>query len=175
MKKKLLKIEIIGFAVVSIIGTLAHFAFDWSGGNIIVGLFCPVNESPWEHLKMMFFPFFLYTILTERLMKQDKFNIWFSGYISIITGMAATLCYFYTLNGALGGNNEWVNISSFFAGLAIAFVINYFLINNSVGRGMPNAIAGAMMIVTTLAFILFTVKPPIIPLFQDPQNLTFGI
>jgi L-lactate permease len=89
--------------------------------------------------------------------------------------MLTTLSYYYTLNGSLGGNNEWVNISSFFVGVAIAFIINYFLINNSIGKGMPNAIAGAMIIITILIFFLFTFKPPIIPLFQDPQNYTFGI
>lgn len=175
MNKKLLKIDMIGFVVVCITGTLMHFIFHWSGENTIVGLFCPINESPWEHLKMLFFPFLIFTVFAERKLKQDKFNIWFAGYISILTGMTATLCYFYTLNGALGGNNEWVNISSFFAGLAIAFVVNYFLVNNSIGRGFPNGIAGGMLILTTLAFILFTFKPPIIPLFQDPQNFTFGI
>lgn len=175
MNKKLLKTEIIGFIVVSIVGTVMHFVFDRSGQSTIAGLFCPVNESPWEHLKMLFFPFLIYTVYTQIRLKQDKFNIWFSGYISILLGMLATLSYFYTLNGALGGSNEWVNISSFFAGLAAAFTVNYFLINNSIGRGIPNGVAGAMLIVTVLAFFLFTFKPPIIPLFQDPQNFTFGI
>lgn len=152
-----------------------HFIYSLSGENKFAGLFCPVNESPWEHLKMLFFPFLIYTIFTQIRLKQDKFNIWFSGCISILLGMLATLSYFYTLNGALGGNNEWVNISSFFVGAVIMFVINYFLISNSIGRGIPNGIGGAMLIVTALVFFLFTFKPPIIPLFQDPQNLTFGI
>ena len=51
MSKTLLKLDIIGFVFVSVIGTLAHFVFEWSGNNTVVGLFCPINESPWEHLK----------------------------------------------------------------------------------------------------------------------------
>ena len=56
MSKTLLKLDIIGFVFVSVIGTLAHFVFEWSGNNTVVGLFCPINESPWEHLKLIFFP-----------------------------------------------------------------------------------------------------------------------
>jgi uncharacterized protein involved in response to NO len=175
MNKKLLKLEIIGFVVVCIVGTVMHFVYEWTNDNTVVGLFCPINESPWEHLKLLYFPFLLYTIITQIKLKQDKFNIWFAGYISIITGMAVTISYYYTLNGALGGNNEWVNISSFFVGVAVTFILNYFLINNSVGKGTPNAIAGAMLIITVLIFFIFTFKPPIIPLFEDPINHTYGI
>lgn len=41
-----------GFAFVSIVGTLWHFIYQWTGDNRLVALVCPVNESPWEHLKL---------------------------------------------------------------------------------------------------------------------------
>jgi len=52
MKSKLFKFELLGFVFCCILGTLSHFFYDWSGQNIIVGMFCPVNESVWEHLKL---------------------------------------------------------------------------------------------------------------------------
>ena len=119
MNKKLFKLEAIGFIFVSIVGTLSHFLYDWLGKNLVVGIFCPVNESPWEHLKLLFFPFAIYTVYMYIKLKNSKFNVFFASYISIVCGMTATLCYFYTLNGMIGGNNEWVNISSFFVGVLI--------------------------------------------------------
>lgn len=175
MNKKLFKLEAIGFIFVSIVGTLSHFLYDWLGKNVVAGIFCPVNESPWEHLKLLFFPFTIYAIYMYIKLKDSKFNVFFASYISIVCGMTATLCYFYTLNGMIGGNNEWVNISSFFVGVLIAFVLSYFLINNSIGNGLPNGIGAAMMIVTMIAFWLFTFEPPIIELFKDPTDLTYGI
>lgn len=174
MNKKLLRLMVIGFVFVSITGTIQHFFYDWLGQIRAIGYFCPVNESPWEHLKLLFFPYLIYSLYLQCKLNKDKFNIFFSAYISILLGMWTTLSYYYALNGGLGGNKEWVNISSFFVGVAVAFIINYLLLNNSVGKGMPNAIAFAMLIVTVIAFISFTVKPPLIPLFQDPQSLTFG-
>lgn len=175
MNKKLVKIEILGFIISCIIGTLLHFLYNWSGESKLVALFAPINESPWEHMKMLFFPFLAFTIFITIKLRQDKFNTLYSNYTAIVIGMIVTLCYFYTLNGMLGGNNEWVNLSSYFVGMAFAFIVSYFLINNSVGNGYPNTFGGIMLVVTCLVFFLFTFKPPLIPLFQDPINLTFGI
>ena len=42
----------IGMIFVFIIGSLAHFLYDWSDNHYLVGLFTPVNESIWEHMKL---------------------------------------------------------------------------------------------------------------------------
>ena len=42
---------------VAVLGTLNHFLYELSGGAAIFALFCPVNESTWEHLKLLFFPY----------------------------------------------------------------------------------------------------------------------
>ena len=57
------KLEIIGFFFVSIVGTLLHFAYEASGSNFIAGIFAPVNESTFEHLKLLFYPFIIYGII----------------------------------------------------------------------------------------------------------------
>lgn len=175
MNKKLFNFEITGFIFTNILGTLLHFVYELSGNNKFIALFSPVNESPWEHLKMIFFPFFLFTIFLSIKLKNDKFDVFYANYTAVVLGMIGILAYFYTLNGILGGSNEWVNISSFFVGTTISAVVSYFLINNSIGRGMPNYIGFAMMIISIIVFGIFTFEPPIIPLFQDPQNYSFGI
>ena len=55
MKRKSINPNILGFVFVSIIGTVNHFVFEWSNENVITGIFTPINESSWEHLKLIFF------------------------------------------------------------------------------------------------------------------------
>ena len=174
MNKRLLKNQILGFIIVCIAGTLGHFIFKWSGENKIIALFFSVNESPWEHLKLLFFPFFAFTIFTAIRFKQDKFNVFFANCAAVYFGMWSILSYYYTFTSASGNASEFINISSFFIGVAIAFIISYFLINNSIGRGIPNYFALIILIITSLIFFLFTFKPPFIPLFQDPQTMTYS-
>jgi hypothetical protein len=175
VNKKLLKLEIIGFVFVCIVGTLMHFLYDWTNKNTFVGLFCPVNESPWEHLKLIFFPYAGYAIFERIKLNKDKFDVYFAKYIGLLFGLWSTLSVYYTVSGSFGKMIDWVNISTFFIGVAIAFVTSYLLINSSIGNGLPNSIAGAMLIITAIVFFIFTFKPPMIALFQDPQSLKFGI
>ncbi len=63
---------IIGAFFVLVTGTLAHFLYDWSGENPIVGLFTPVNESIWEHMKLLFFPMLLYSAVLVLRFKDKE-------------------------------------------------------------------------------------------------------
>ena len=48
---------------VILLGSLSHFLYELSGGAAIFALFCPINESVWEHLKLLFFPFLFITAI----------------------------------------------------------------------------------------------------------------
>ena len=63
MQKRLLRWELIGFAFTGAVGTLLHFVYEWTGGNPLIAAFCAVNESTWEHMKLLFVPFFLFTMV----------------------------------------------------------------------------------------------------------------
>jgi len=70
------KLFIWGFLFMSVIGTLLHFVYEWSGNNSIVRLFAPWNESTWEHMKLLFFPMLaLVLFLFFKLPEQKKFRI----------------------------------------------------------------------------------------------------
>ena len=53
MKKSLTHWQIAGFFFVSVVGTLLHFLFEWRGESRLVALIAPVNESIWEHMKLV--------------------------------------------------------------------------------------------------------------------------
>ena len=62
-KSSILKFEIISTIFIMIVGTLLHFTFGWSNNNPLVGTFSAVNESTWEHLKLLFFPMLIIPII----------------------------------------------------------------------------------------------------------------
>lgn len=173
MKNKLLKYEIAGFVILGIFGAILHFTYRWSGNSPIVALFCPINESPWEHLKLLFFPYIIYGIVEIAVLKNK--NIISAKYVSIVIGMVMTIALFYTVTGALSRTIEWFNILTFYIGLGVAFCIDYKMIKSAFGNEGKNLLSIVMIIITTLIFILFTFIPAEIPLFQDPINFSYGI
>ena len=68
--KQLKRCIIIGTIFVLILGTLSHFFYEWSNDNQIIGLFSPVNESVWEHMKLVFFPMLFYSIIAFQSLKN---------------------------------------------------------------------------------------------------------
>ena len=46
------------WGITALIGTGWHFLYDWLPFQL-VGMVAPVNESVWEHLKLLFWPFLL--------------------------------------------------------------------------------------------------------------------
>ena len=52
-----------GFAAVSLGGTLLHYLYDWTNQSLPAAPFSGVNESTWEHMKLLFFPMFLFALV----------------------------------------------------------------------------------------------------------------
>mgnify|MGYP000537345779 CR=1 FL=1 len=46
----------LAFLLTALAGSALHFAYDLCPSPL-VGLFCPVSESVWEHLKLLYAPF----------------------------------------------------------------------------------------------------------------------
>ncbi|MBQ3347929.1 hypothetical protein IJJ37_03175 [Candidatus Saccharibacteria bacterium] len=53
----------ISIITIFLLGTLAHFLYDLSHENKILGLFTAVNESTWEHVKIAITPTLLWSLL----------------------------------------------------------------------------------------------------------------
>lgn len=173
--KRLYKYEIAGFVFVCIVGTLLHFLYDWSGKLAVVGLFCPVNESVWEHLKLLYFPFLIFSIYEYKKICRDRQNFWLGKYLGVLSGMITILAIHYIVEGAIGKSFTFVDIGSFFVGVLVAFLVSYAIISNNLLIKIPKRVGIVLMGSKIAEFFLFTFLPPFIPLFQDPTNSTFGI
>ncbi|MCH5321865.1 MAG: hypothetical protein J1E36_08865 [Eubacterium sp.] len=174
MDKKLYNYSIIGFVFVGIIGSISHFVFGWSNYTTAIGCFFPVNESTWEHLKLIFFPYLIWAIAEYYLLKKEK-GVLISKCIGVISGMLAVVIFFYTYTGVSGKSIGLLNILSFFIGVGTAFLVDYFLIKSKKLSSANETIALAVFIIIGALFFIFTFAPPLIPLFKDPINSTYGI
>ena len=75
MKQRSILWQAAGFAAVTLGGTILHFLYGWTGGSVLIAPFSGVNESTWEHMKLLFWPLFLFA-LVQRLFFKDQKNYW---------------------------------------------------------------------------------------------------
>jgi hypothetical protein len=173
---KLVRLTIIGAVFMMLAGSALHFVYGWSSQNALVGLFAPVNESIWEHAKLVFLPpllWYCFTALSPRrgrsyeLVGASAVAVWFMPLFQIT--------FYYAYAAVTRGDVFVMDLVDFTLTVVLGQVLFYQLATRlhctRAGR------VAAVLSVVALAgiFLVLTVRPPHIPLFMDSRNGTYGI
>lgn len=129
MRRKLFFWELGGFLFTGALGVLLHFVYEWSGGSALAACVSAVNESTWEHMKLLFVPVFLFSLVQICLMGRNYPNLPAVRALSVLTGLTLIPVLFYTYTGALGCHVTWVDIAIFFAADLGAFALDFRLLS----------------------------------------------
>ncbi len=166
--------SLISFTAVSLLGTLLHFVYDIFGGRLSA-LFSGVNESTWEHMKLLFFPMLLSALIGRALIGGEYKNYWLISLSSILLGLLLIPVLYYTLMGIFGKTPGFVNIGIFFVSAGAAYLYEYRTFKKNALPEKYEGLSAAVLALLAALFFLFTFLPPEIPLFEDPTNGRFGI
>lgn len=162
----------IGFFVVLICGTLLHFTYQWSGENRIIGLFSAVNESTWEHMKLLFFPSFVYFLVEHKKYGSTSKDLLTARTLGLLFGLAFIPVSFYTYSGIIGKNFMIIDIIIF----AVSVFLTFYFSSRFLSRPqrLTSLAAFLILLLMLILFFWFTFFPPHIQLFLDPVNFTYG-
>lgn len=111
----------IGFFFVLILGTLLHFSFAWLREAPVAGLFSAVNESTWEHMKLLFFPSFLYFLWEYKKYGSSSKDLLTARTLGLFCGLAFIPVSFYTYTGVIGKGFFPVDIAIFAVSVFLTF------------------------------------------------------
>lgn len=172
-KKSIFKYELFSTFFIIILGILLHFTYNWSNNNLFVGSFSSVNESTWEHLKLIFFPT-LITIIGRFFYNKNNYEKYLSSKVKgLIFSLIFTVVFFYTYTGILGYKITFIDISSFLVAIILGELVSIknYLKNEALNYKTSIIILSILL----FSFIIFTYFPPKIDLFKDPITNTYGI
>ncbi len=174
MKKTIPYWQTVGLIFTSVMGTLLHFLFDWTGGNGAVALFSAVNESIWEHLKLLLYPMILFALVEYLFWGKALESFWCVKLIGILTGLMLIPVVYYTYTGILGINADWFNITIFFLAAGVVYRLEAGLFQRAFLCPLNSKLAFVLLCLMVVVFTVFTFAPPRIPLFQDPMTGGYG-
>lgn len=167
--KRLKSVTVIGILFVIITGSLAHFLYDWTGNNPIIGFFTPVNESLWEHMKLVFFPMLLYSLPMILIFRKEFPCILSSLWLGNLTGSLLIPVFYYAYTGVLGRDIFLFDIAIFIVSVLIAFRLSYKYALSC--RLQPYTVfLTGMVCILFICFLVFTYRPPAMNLFEDPTK-----
>lgn len=159
--------------VIFLFSSILHFGYDLFP-NFFTSLFFPVNESIWEHNKIIFGAFFLWMIL-DTLFYKKKWHITANVISAIFCSFLVMLVFSFTFFIILTKHdNIIVTFIIYFICIAVAQVFNFYLQKKD-RIGKYNTIGIILWLITFSLGAYFTYYPLKTGLFYDYKNESYGI
>lgn len=164
LRKYIQKKDMPYIASVLILGSLNHFLYEWLGCPAFIALFCPVNESVWEHLKLLFFPALFMSVWMYLKSGSQILRFFYCHYLGVFGAMSFTLVLFYTYTGVIGRHFLIIDLLIFFLAVLLSFYLAEHFSEMRLKIPAQNLVF-SLWIITALCFFVFTCYPPNLPLF----------
>ena len=167
-------LEIIGTIFIIVVGSFSHFIYDLSKQNKIVGYFAAVNESTWEHIKLVILPTFLW-IGIEYHWYIGVNNYFFSRFIGLLLMIVLIPGLFYGYQIVTKKNNGLVNILIFI----VSVILGQITFSQLVKINMNSQVLLHIGIVGLISIFLIYMTRTYVPkknfIFKDPITKKYGI
>ncbi len=164
----------ISYLCAGALGYLFHYLFKFFSSSPFVAPFFPINESVFEHLKLLLYPFMLVSLF-EILIRKKKFQSTLPYRIFGITFSIIFLPIVYYILKRLFGNVHIGNIILYFVFLFLSYFITYWFEKKETTPSKSIAIlAYCTLFLLVFLFTLLTYLPPEAELFKDPTLQTYG-
>lgn len=173
MKRKIKLWQFVGFAITSFLGTLLHFLYEISGMSPIAAIFSGVNESTWEHMKLLFFPMFVFAVI-ESLFLKDIRGFWCIKLLGICLGLSLIPLIFYTYNGVIGKSPDAINIAIFYIAALISYIYETRLMIKGDTKCSCKQAPFLLLCLIAISFMIFTFRTPMLAIFKDPITGGYG-
>ena len=168
-------IKIIGFFVIFLLCFPFHFLYDWLP-NSLFSIFFPVNESIWEHMKLIYTSFVFYGIFDYLLLKKNKIvfnNFLIQLFLIPIIAIFIYLIIFIPIYKIIG-ENMIVSIGLLAIVILIEQILSYFILQYKEIK-YQNIIGIIGIILIYIIFGYLTYKPIENYIFYDIVKDKYGI
>ena len=168
------KWKFISVIIIFLLSALLHFIYDWFP-NFFTSLFFPVNESIWEHNKIIVGSFLILAIIEKIYYKKRK-NVIFTECFSSLVCMALVMfiftpVYLYILKT---NDNMIVTFGIFLLAIIISQIVSYKLLQKEYHPRLEE-FGVILFVILFLINIIFTYYPPKLAIFYDYTNQIYGL
>jgi hypothetical protein len=176
MKNNLLIWEIGGFFFVGLIGAALHFTFEMSNySSMTVAYFSAVNESTWEHLKMVFFPGLVFALIQYTYVRDVANNYIIAKVAGLVIMPLVITIGWYIYAPILGRSYYPADLFLFYLAVFLGQLVSYKLLTRVPLERKYTQYAIGVFLILLIAFSTFTFFPPRIFLFEHLDLKNTGL
>ena len=160
----------INTTIIFILCSIFHFVYNFIP-NFITSLFFPVNESIWEHLKMIFSSIVLFSFIYNAIYHEE--NLFLRAYVRSMATIIILLILYLPLR-FMFGEIMIVTLIVLYISIFISEIIVSKISTKKHYKSL-NLISAILLIINLFLFIIFTYYPPKNFLFLDTESNKYGI
>lgn len=164
---------LISFFLLSVIGSLTHFTHGWFKKGILLHMFSALNESTWEHMKMLVAPTILVGILQYIFLRDRYINIFNSILILMSVELITMPLLYETLKRLVKKVPFPITILIFFLSIIFGLLAEYLILSNGIVI-LTEIVSFILVVVIVGIFGIFSYYPPKISLLKDPITGRYG-
>ena len=168
------KVKIVGGIIIFLLTVLLHFIYE-AYPNFMFSVIAPVNESIWEHMKLIYSSFIIYGIIEFLFIRRRvKFNNYlFQLFLVPVIGIISYLIVYLPIYNIFGENLVF-SIFLLIVIIILEEIFSYYILRmNIIKNGKVIGLIG--IILGYILFFYFTYYPPHNYLFLDIQTNSYGI
>ena len=172
---------ILSLIVLTGAGFVFHFINDWTGNFFWTAFLAPVNESIWEHLKLLYMPGIFWLLFSLLFFGRRLPSVFPAAQLAgILTGLLWITTAYYTLFGITGRHWMVTDIGIFILSCILCEEVTVICccqpdVAVIVGGSWGKTILFVLALLLGLCFIQFTYAPPKLPFFLDASSGRYGI
>ena len=158
------------------LGFLAHNMYEWFP-NKFTSIFFPVNESIYEHQKMIFTSIMFYGIIEYFLLRKTKYNnLPLALVTSALVTMALVVSIFTPVYYLLDKkDNLFVTLGIYLFAIIMGQIVSYYILKNKTNYKKLNIVSLISIPVIFTILAILTYYPPKNELFYDKTEQKYGI
>lgn len=171
----MLNLLLISIPFLFVLGSAFHFAYNLSKRNKLIGIFTPINESVFEHSKLLLYPLILFWGIGYIFLKGTVVidNYFLAMLTSVMISIVTMVSFYYTYKEIIGDEYMWVDIFDLLLSLFIGQVVaNHVYVYS---KGVDCAVSIIVSVLIVIGYIYLTFKPFKTPFFFDKKSKTYGI
>lgn len=164
---------IISFFIISILGTLLHFTHNWFKEGFLLHIFSALNESTWEHMKLLLLPTLLVVVFQTFAFNGRYANTNSATFVLLFVQLFSVPLIYEPLRIIFKKVHFLVTIAIFQISIVLGLIAEYFVLKHSL-LIFNEMVAGILVLVLVFLFGLFTYYQPRFFLFRDPVSGKYG-
>ena len=170
------KIKVIGTITIFFLAFIYHFLYELFP-NPIVSILFPVNESIWEHMKLLYTGILSWGLIEIFLLKKNKISYNNYPYQLFLTAFTSIIVYLilYLPIYNLIGEKLIISISLLFIVILLEQILGYYLLKQKKENDILDKISIILIILFYMILLNLTYDPPRNYIFYDTAENKYGI